>query len=87
MKKQTDDEDFESYGDEVDEESKEGGVDQVNEGATPQFILYEILGVNKQATNEEIKKAYRKLALLKHPDKCPGDEKAAENFQQLQKAY
>lgn len=34
-----------------------------------------------------MKKAYRKLALLKHPDKNPGDEQAAENFQQLLKAY
>lgn len=47
------------------------------------FILYDILGIQKSATVEEIKKAYRKLALLKHPDKCPGDEKAADNFQQL----
>ena len=51
------------------------------------FILYDILGVAKTATAEEIKKAYRKLALLKHPDKNPDDEKAAENFQQLSKAY
>jgi len=43
--------------------------------------------VPKTATAEEIKKAYRKLALLKHPDKNPDDEKAAENFQQLSKAY
>ena len=44
------------------------------------FILYDILGLPKTATAEEIKKSYRKLALLKHPDKNPDDEKAAENF-------
>jgi curved DNA-binding protein CbpA len=38
------------------------------------------MGLKKDATQAEIKKAYRKLALLKHPDKNPGDEKAAENF-------
>lgn len=51
------------------------------------FILYEILGIPKESTAEDIKKAYRKLALLKHPDKNPGDAQAAENFHQLQKAY
>ena len=45
------------------------------------------MGVPQTATPDEIKKAYRKLALLKHPDKCPGVENAAENFQKLQKAY
>jgi molecular chaperone DnaJ len=50
-------------------------------------VLYEILGVPKDAKIEEIKKAYRKLALMKHPDKCPDDPKAADNFQQLNKAY
>ena len=51
------------------------------------FILYDILGVAKEANHDDIKKAYRKLALALHPDKNPGDEKAAENFMQLQKAY
>ena len=78
------DDDFESYDEE--EESK-GEVDHVMGDGQPKFILYDILGLQKTATGDEIKKAYRKLALLKHPDKCPGDDKAADNFQQLQKAY
>ena len=49
--------------------------------------FYNILGINKNSSNDEIKKAYRKLALMKHPDKCPDDPKAADNFQQLNKAY
>ena len=50
-------------------------------------MLYDILGLKKDATFEEIKKNYKKMALLKHPDKNPNDKDAADNFQKLQKAY
>src|ERR1035437_4348965 len=48
---------------------------------------YEILGVTKSATPEEIKKAYRKKAIQYHPDKNPGDKKSEENFKEAAEAY
>ncbi len=48
---------------------------------------YEILGVPSTATPEEIKKAYRALALKHHPDRNPGDRKAEEKFKELAGAY
>src|SRR4029077_20670756 len=48
---------------------------------------YKILGVSKSATQDEIKKAYRKLALKYHPDRNPGDKKAEEAFKELAEAY
>ena len=48
---------------------------------------YEILGVTKNATEDEIKKAYRKLAIKYHPDKNPGDKEAEEKFKEAAEAY
>ena len=48
---------------------------------------YDVLGVDKSTNKEEIKKAYRKLALKYHPDKNKGDKGAEEKFKEASEAY
>src|ERR1700704_4393965 len=48
---------------------------------------YETLGVAKAATAEDLKKAYRKLAMQCHPDRNPGDKKAEQRFKDISEAY
>lgn len=48
---------------------------------------YEVLGVDKSATAQELKKAYRRLAMKYHPDRNPGDEAAEASFKEVKEAY
>jgi molecular chaperone DnaJ len=53
----------------------------------PKNDFYSTLGVNRNSTPEEIKKAYRKLAMQFHPDKNPGDKAAEDKFKEVSEAY
>src|SRR5471032_1342725 len=48
---------------------------------------YEVLGVSRSSSADEIKKAYRKIALKHHPDRNPGDKAAEEKFKEATEAY
>ena len=48
---------------------------------------YDILGINKSASAEEIKKAYRKVAIKYHPDKNPDNKEAEDKFKEAAEAY
>ncbi len=53
----------------------------------PKRDFYEVLGVGREASQDEIKKAYRKLALKHHPDRNPGDKESEERFKEASAAY
>jgi len=53
----------------------------------PKKDYYDILGINKKATPEEIKKAYRTLAMKYHPDRNQGDKTAEAKFKEASEAY
>src|SRR5579872_5538974 len=55
--------------------------------ATSQKDFYETLGVSRDANPDDLKKAYRKLAMQHHPDRNPGDKKAEEKFKEISHAY
>ncbi len=48
---------------------------------------YEVLGVGNTASDQEIKKAFRRVAMKHHPDRNPDDDSAAEKFKEAQEAY
>ncbi|KAL9125454.1 MAG: hypothetical protein Q9217_005352, partial [Psora testacea] len=49
--------------------------------------LYDALGIKPESSQDEIKKAYRKMALKHHPDKNPDNAKASEKFKEVSQAY
>ena len=59
----------------------------MNMATTEKRDYYEVLGVQRSASIDDVKKAYRKLALKYHPDKNPGDSEAEEKFKEAAEAY
>src|SRR5262249_55811566 len=55
--------------------------------ATNKRDYYEVLGIQRGASDQEIKSAYRKMAIKHHPDKNPGNHEAEENFKEAAEAY
>ncbi len=49
--------------------------------------FYEVLGVSKSASGDDLKRAYRKLAMKHHPDRNPGDKSAEQKFKEISEAY
>ncbi|RHZ57090.1 DnaJ domain protein [Aspergillus thermomutatus] len=82
-----------SDSEDVVEENHDAGISSDEDDGVPRPVvatdLYEVLGVKEDATQDEIKSAYRKLALKHHPDKVPADQKeeAHTKFQQIAFAY
>ncbi|KAL2923732.1 Chaperone protein dnaJ 6 [Bienertia sinuspersici] len=70
--------------DEAEHYEEDDKMDEDGAGSSEKS-LYEVLGVERTASQQEIRKAYHKLALRLHPDKNPDDKEANEKFQQLQK--
>ena len=63
------------------------GVREAERAMAERPDYYKILGVGKNASDEEIKKAYRKLARQYHPDRNPGDKQAEERFKEISQAH
>src|SRR3954451_14432077 len=55
--------------------------------ATKKRDYYEVLGVNRDASEDEIKKSYRKLAMKYHPDRNPDSKESEEKFKEVKEAY
>src|SRR5437016_14165450 len=67
-------------------QAKIGNLDSAQMATTTKKDYYEILGVKKSASTEDIRKAFRKLARKYHPDVNPGDKTAEEKFKALSEA-